>query len=147
VAVVSFSVFRYKYPLLDPSQKLQASEPYKIALKAVRNDPLVKKYIGPAIVPTGHVDGSISETECFLDFHLVGTKGRVHVHGKALKDSEQWVFILLELYMNEHKKFSVDSDQYYTGRIVLEMEPGGGPQGRPTWESKEIPRSDKPNLP
>ncbi|MGD9126282.1 MAG: hypothetical protein PVH19_02795 [Planctomycetia bacterium] len=140
LGVVGFSVFKYEYPLLDPSEKLKMSEPYKIAVEAIQADSHVKKHIGPAVAPTGYVDGWMERNECFLRFRLTGTKGLGGVHGKAIKSQGQWIFVKLEVNLIKDREHF---DGTYDGKVILMMDPTGGMNGTPSWRSEEEPKTYK----
>ncbi|MGD9126283.1 MAG: hypothetical protein PVH19_02800 [Planctomycetia bacterium] len=132
IAIVGFSVFkkefdrpRRHYPKKEVriGDLIRKSEPYQMALEAIIKDPLVKEKLGPAVVPNGDPDGNLYETECTLEFRLIGSKGQAHVSGEARKVSSKWVFVKL------------DVDLFGKGVIVLEMDPAPGGNKPPIWRS------------
>jgi len=92
---------------------LKDSEPYKLALKQVREDPEVVKRLGEPIedglIPVGDVSTTNDRGSANLFFEVTGPKGSAKVMCQSQMVGGQWGLTQLEVTFDDGKRITIDT--------------------------------------
>jgi len=91
----------------------RSSEPYRMALDLVQNDPQVIEQVGGPIedvcwFPNGEIDNDPDRGTARLDFAVAGSKTRANVHVDARRIASKWGFARLEVTPEGGKRILVN---------------------------------------
>lgn len=92
---------------------LKHSEPYRVALERVQQDPQVIQRLGEPIreaswVPVGEVHTEDGGGSANLSFRVAGPKGEADVRTEARRRGGQWETTVLEVTFPDGKRLSLD---------------------------------------
>jgi hypothetical protein len=93
---------------------LKSSEPYKMALERVQNDPKVIEALGQPIEAGWTVSGEVipqigpASGNARLDFDVSGPKGKAHVHSEARCVFVKWGLTKVEVTTPDNKRIVLD---------------------------------------
>jgi hypothetical protein len=109
---------------------LKSSDPYKMALERVQNDPGVIRQLGEPIeeagwFPMGEVNIRNDQGDARLDFEVAGPQGKAHVHTEARRVASRWGLTRLEVTPEGGQRIVLDvSAEKDDGREAPPFQPG-----------------------
>jgi hypothetical protein len=116
--------------------KLRFSEPYRIALEQVQENPQVIERLGepvenPRLLPFG----SLGDREGTVNFGVEGPKGQATVTARFRRISEAWGLTTLNVTFEDGQRLSLDTGS------------AGGLEEAPKWSPPETDQDDAETAP